>query len=115
MTRRIVLSSVMSNAAMTDAQAECQHHRETNGKYGKVNPCYRCGKSAGATYYSAPHTDQYYHDIGLVLCKKCAEKCEAMAFEDQVRFLATGMRWAKMGTAWIERTVKEAIEKKSAG
>ena len=31
--------------------------RGNDGKYGKVFPCYVCGKSAGDEYYSHPDTD----------------------------------------------------------
>lgn len=61
---------------MTAAQYERQQHRAA-GKYAKVNPCYRCGKSAGVNYYSCRFTDAgdpspyVWSDLGLVLCRKC--------------------------------------------
>lgn len=64
---------------MTTKQRERQkrQHRE-RGRYAKVNPCYRCGKSAGVDYLSSAHTDtadelgNEWHDIALCLCEPCA-------------------------------------------
>ena len=62
---------------MTARQRERQQHR-ASGKYAKVNPCYRCGKSAGLDYYSDERTDTVdsqgnaWGDHALCLCGQCA-------------------------------------------
>jgi hypothetical protein len=45
-----------------------------NGKYAKMNPCYVCGKSAGADYWSHPDSDGLINDELLCLCKNCYDK-----------------------------------------
>jgi len=48
------------------------------GRYAKVNPCYRCGKSAGVDYLSDRRTDMTdscgnkWDDIALCICQRCA-------------------------------------------
>ncbi len=63
---------------LTPSQRERQsrQHR-SNGKYAKVHPCYRCGKSAGVDYLSVlcDETDSLgnsWHDRAICLCGKCA-------------------------------------------
>jgi len=50
-------------------QRERQEARSANGKYVKLNPCEKCGKSAGADYYSLPDCNETGE--GVCLCKKC--------------------------------------------
>lgn len=73
----------------TERQVERQHFPRNNGKYGKVNPCYCCGKSAGVSYYSDGRVDVVdgFSRVALVLCRRCAIKgeditdnAEALAF-----------------------------------
>lgn len=72
----------------TRNRKERQAHRE-NGKYAKVNPCYRCGKSAGADYCSvnADSSDSIgnnWNDIALCLCEPCATYLQAFTDSDPV-------------------------------
>lgn len=73
----------------TPKQKERQLHRN-QGKYAQVNPCYCCGKSAGVDYFSHPLTDTGdWNDIGLVLCKRCADKtCDITDLEEFKRYKA---------------------------
>lgn len=64
---------------LSDKQRERQgkEHRSTNGKYAKVNPCNRCGRSAGIDYFSDARTDTNVNDFevgdaALCLCNPCA-------------------------------------------
>ena len=58
-------------------QAYDQKANGKGGKFGTLNPCYCCGKSAGSNYYSHPLTDMKspngdsWGDLALCLCKKC--------------------------------------------
>lgn len=56
----------------TKKQQQRQEYRE-RGQYAKVNPCYRCGKSAGVEYESDPRTDDLVNDEALCLCGPCAQ------------------------------------------
>jgi len=68
----------------TPAQRERQLHRDA-GKYAKVNPCYRCGKSAGIDYYSDERTDtkdsegNEWGDHALCLCERCANHMHTLS------------------------------------
>lgn len=69
-------------AKMTLNQKERQNHRENNGRYAKVNPCYRCGKSAGVDYYADRRTDGLIGDEALVLCAECFTVLDKMMDEE---------------------------------
>jgi hypothetical protein len=61
---------------MTQEQHERQRHRERSGRYSKVNPCYRCGKSAGENYTSVLDSEcdslgNNWGDSALCLCWPC--------------------------------------------
>lgn len=64
---------------MTSNQHERQKHRGRDGRYDKVFPCYRCGKSAGVDYFSGPFVDRAdergedWSDEMLCLCEPCAK------------------------------------------
>lgn len=60
------------------SQAYEQKRNGKAGRFGKLNPCYGCGKSAGDNYYSHPLTDMGFEDLGLCLCKKCGETTSDM-------------------------------------
>jgi hypothetical protein len=68
-------SLITTTKPKTWPQNERQRHRD-NGKYAKVNPCYRCGKSAGVDYCSflADTTDECsnaWDDKALCVCGRC--------------------------------------------
>lgn len=62
---------------MTPKQRQRQDSEyRARGKYAKVNPCYRCGKSAGIDYCSDHRTDtdigdRAIGDQALCLCDPC--------------------------------------------
>jgi len=70
----------------TRKQRSRQEHRDTHGRYEKVNPCYCCGKSAGVDYVSHPMTDRTdpggrdWGDTALCLCAECLNATEDMVF-----------------------------------
>jgi hypothetical protein len=74
----------MRTRAQKAAQADEQKREGTKGRFGKLNPCYGCGKSAGVNYFSHPSTDTIspkgigWGDLGLCLCPKCAEATNDM-------------------------------------
>lgn len=66
----------------TAAQRLRQDHRD-GGKYAKVNPCYRCGKSASLEYWShlcdeVDALGNHWHDTALCICAKCAAHLEKL-------------------------------------
>lgn len=70
------------NSYWTPARRERQgeEHRKS-GRYARVNPCQRCGKSAGVDYYSVlcDQTDSLgneWHDSAICVCQKCAKYLE---------------------------------------
>ena len=73
---------------MTPKQRDRQRHRSRGGQYAQVNPCYRCGKSAGVDYCSGKHTDSVdslgnvWHDHALCLCEPCAVYLNALSDAD---------------------------------
>lgn len=75
----------------TPAQRQRQHADYRNkGRYAKVNPCYRCGNSAGVDYWSDARSDRTIlgYNVGdeaLCLCKNCAT---IMADMTDAEFLA---------------------------
>ncbi len=66
------------------AQGERQEHRDRkSGRYSEFNPCYRCGKSAGAHYWShlcdeADSLGNEWHDGALCICEPCAHYLQAL-------------------------------------
>lgn len=68
---------------MTPAQQRRQKHRDS-GKYAKVNPCYRCGKSAGDNYWSDRRTDSLLNDEAICLCTPCRDLLDKMTDEQIV-------------------------------
>lgn len=60
----------------TTKQHQRQQYRDRAGRYGEVNKCQRCGKSAGVDYCSDMRTDTNIlgvsvGDEALCLCDKC--------------------------------------------
>lgn len=66
---------------MTPAQNKRQAYR-SRGQYAKVNPCYRCGKSAGEDYRSDRRTDDLIDDQAMCLCDPCANLLAALTDEE---------------------------------
>lgn len=67
---------------LTPKQRERQRHREA-GKYAAVNPCYRCGKSAGVEYFSVlcdeiDSLGNGWDDIAICVCQKCSSYLEGL-------------------------------------
>ena len=60
----------------TRKQVERQHHRNSNGRYARMNACELCGKSAGVDYYSDERCNAT--GIGLVLHRSCADRLASM-------------------------------------
>lgn len=72
----------------TEAQQARQKARSSSGRYGKLHPCYVCGKSAGHNYCSDRRTDTgEFADLGLCLCLRCYRKVDAMDDETALAFL----------------------------
>jgi hypothetical protein len=75
---------------MTWQQRERQkrEHRDEEGRYAQVNPCYRCGKSAGADYFSGPYVDRgdptgrSWGDQMLCTCEPCANYLHKLGPEE---------------------------------
>lgn len=60
----------------TAAQIERQRAREeASGRYGKLNPCALCGKSAGYDYFTPSWGQVAGH---TTFCNKCSDKLESM-------------------------------------
>ena len=83
----------MSAATKIPAQRERQssEHRES-GRYAKVNPCQRCGKSAGVNYYSDHRVDveEGFDSVAIVLCKRCATKGESLPSAEALAYYVGG-------------------------
>ena len=85
-------------------QEERQKHRNQDGKYSQVNPCYRCGKSAGADYFSGPYVDRddetgrKWNDEMLCLCEPCAGYMEQLDVAEIVREV-DGASWGRLPRA----------------
>jgi ribosomal protein S14 len=47
---------------------------EQSGRYAKSDPCEACGKPAGMNYFSLTTCNQ--DAIGVVICKRCANRDE---------------------------------------
>ncbi len=65
----------MSGRSSAQVSRQRQDYRD-KGKYSRVNPCYRCGKSAGIDYCSflGDDTDacgNHWYDVALCVCEKC--------------------------------------------
>jgi hypothetical protein len=61
---------------MTKNQQDYQSNVERkNGKYAKINPCERCGKSVGVDYWSAMNCNKTGRDV--CLCESCCIKVDA--------------------------------------
>lgn len=70
----------------TPAQRERQADRHRDGgRYAKVNPCQRCGKSAGVDFCSYRFTDcvdpfgNHWGDEALVVCDSCCVYMESVS------------------------------------
>jgi hypothetical protein len=71
----------MAKTQQTPAQRERQRSKHRNaGRYAKVNPCDRCGRSAGVDYYSDPRHEQH-GGYGLCLCEPCADMLASLSDE----------------------------------
>ena len=70
---------------MSKSQEERQKHREDDGKYVKVNPCYVCGKSAGEDYNAHPDTDGEINDELICICDKCYDKLGHLPGKEAVK------------------------------
>lgn len=58
---------------MTKNQEAFQDQVERkSGRYAKINPCERCGRSAGVDYFSLSNCNETGRDV--CLCKRCAVK-----------------------------------------
>lgn len=91
----------------SEAQIERQAERHRDhGRYSKVNPCYVCGESAGVNYQSHPDTDRLIGDELLVLCAKCAKKCEGLNGIEAIKLLY-GEEAAKKDTEQNKPAKKE--------
>ena len=67
----------MKTTNRSEAQIERQRNRHRNaGRYGKINPCELCGKSAGADYMSDERCNSVWEGHGVTLCEKCAREAE---------------------------------------
>lgn len=58
--------------------------RRKTGQFDKLNPCEKCGKSAGEDYYSDDRCNRT--GVGVVLCRKCAML--ACKIESDVEYIA---------------------------
>jgi hypothetical protein len=73
---------------MTDRQARRQEYRSPkSGRYDQVNPCYRCGKSAGDDYWSvlcdeSDAAGRPWHDTALCCCHPCATHLQKLVDTD---------------------------------
>lgn len=98
-----------SRSAQKVSQAYEQKERGSSGRFGKLNPCYGCGKSAGQDYFSHPLTGGVlWADLALVLCERCAEATERMF--DPRDFVAYALEHKALSAKGAAR-VKESIEK----
>lgn len=71
--------TIRLKSAQKIVQAHEQQRNGKGGRFGKLNPCYACAKSAGERYYSHPLTDTGgWADLALCLCAKCAKATERM-------------------------------------
>ena len=72
--------------ARTQSQIRRQDRKYRDaGRYAKVNPCYRCGRSAGEDYQSDRRTDDLVNDEAICLCRPCFVLLDGMSDE---QFLA---------------------------
>lgn len=58
-------------------ERQARAHRETSGRYAKVNPCNVCQRSAGADYESDDRCNDH-GGFGLVLCRRCVKKTSTL-------------------------------------
>lgn len=77
----------MAKDNRSSLQNDRQHHRGDGGRYGKVNPCERCRRSAGVSYFSDRRHNQY--GVGVVLCEGCTTACAGMDDETFLRQFRT--------------------------
>ena len=63
-----------------------QTRDRATGKYEKLNACEICGKSATAEYWSHEMCNEW-GGIGLILCKKCYGKTEAITDKKEFKKL----------------------------
>lgn len=72
-------------AKRTYAQVERQRNEHrSNGRYAKVNPCCRCGESAGADPYGDRRTDNIINDEAICLCVDCVNLMDKLTDEQLI-------------------------------